>query len=161
MNPQALERLNRHIESTIPLARAAGIRLAAGADDSLVAHAPQAANGNPHGSIFGGSLYVTALVAGYAQTACLLDGAGIEATTVIQHAEAEYLHPLHGDICARIDPIDANKRARFIKTVRRHGRGRLDLTIYIANARIRVFELHARFAAIAPAAGATAAAGAF
>ena len=150
MTPQVIARLNDMVQADIPLARAAGIRLARGNDDTIVAHAPLAANGNPHGSAFGGSLYVTALVAGYAQTVLLVEQANVDASVVVSQAQAEYHQPLHADISASVAPIDAKTRTRFIKTLSRHGRGRLELTARVIDARIPVFDLHVRFAAIAP-----------
>lgn len=147
MAPDTLARINQQIETAIPLARAAGIRVAAGPRQMLTAHAPFAANGNPHGSVFGGSLYTAALVAGYAQTVYLLDAAGLEAAVVIGSARADYRRPLHGDIAACVEPIEAAARERLITATRRHGRGRIDLTITVANARMAEFVLKARFAA--------------
>lgn len=149
MTPQAIARLNDMVQADIPLARAAGIRLACGNDDTVVAHAPLASNGNPHGSAFGGSLYVTALVAGYAQTVLLVEQAGVDASVVVSRAQAEYHLPLHADIRASVAPIDAKIQNRFIKGLTRHGRARLDLTARVIDAKIPVFDLHLRFAAIA------------
>lgn len=149
MTPENIARLEQRIQTAIPLAHAAGVRLASGPENTIVARAPLAANGNPHGSVFGGSLYVTALVAGYAQIVLLVEQAAIDATVVISHAEAEYHRPLYSDIVARPEPVDDKRQARFIKTLHRHGRSRLQLTITVTGDRIRVFDLHARFAAIA------------
>ncbi|HLQ84847.1 MAG TPA: YiiD C-terminal domain-containing protein [Salinisphaeraceae bacterium] len=144
-----LQRLNQTIASAIPLARAAGIHLQAAGDNTLVARAPFAANSNPHATVFGGSLYVAALVAGYAQTVWLLEAAALEATVVIRHAEADYRRPLQGEIVAHVAPLDATACARFLDAVKRRGRGRIDLTVSVANARMTAFVLHTRFAAIA------------
>lgn len=148
MTPASLARLNRRIETAIPLARAADIRLEAGAQDTLTARAPFAANSNPHGSAFGGSLYVAALVAGYAQTVWLLDNARLQGSVVIRHAQADYRSPLHGDIAATVEPIDTGTYQRFLKGARRRGRGRIDLTIAVADATMTAFVLRARFAAV-------------
>lgn len=150
MTPQAIARLNDKIQTEIPLAHAAGIRLECSDDNTIVARAPLTANGNPHGSAFGGSLYVTALVAGYARTVLLVEQAGVDASVVVSHAQAEYHQPLHADISASVVPIDEKVQNRFIKSLTRHGRGRIDLTVRVIDAKIRVFELHLRFAAIGP-----------
>lgn len=158
MNAEPFAHLNRHIEATIPLARAAGVRVAPAADGTVIARAPLAINGNPHGSVFGGSLYVTALVAGYVQTVVMLEDTGIDATVVIRRAQADYRQPLHSDITARAQAVGDKARKHFIDAVRRHGRGRIDLTVCIADGRIPVLDLYARFAAVTPQHGATAAA---
>lgn len=150
MSPETIARLNRRIQTDIPLAHAAGIQLESGGNDTLVAHAPLALNGNPHGSVFGGSQYVAALVAGYAQTVLIVEQVEIDATVVISHAQANYHHPLHSDITARVAPLDEKAKNRFIRMLQRRGRGRLNLTISIVDGRITAFELHACFAAIAP-----------
>lgn len=149
MTAPAIARLNAGITRDIPLAHAAGIELTAGSDGLLLAHAPLAANGNPHGSAFGGSLYVTALVAGYAQCVLWLEQADLEASVVIGQARAHYHQPVRDAIQARVEPVAAAAQARFANTLRRHGRSRIELTIGVDSARIRAFELHARFAAIA------------
>jgi|SRR5699024_11214619 len=151
MTAATLAALDARIRQHIPLARAAGIVLQAGDGDTLEAHAPAAANGNPHDTVFGGSLYVAALVAGYARTTLLLENAGINrAQVVIQRAEAEYRQPLTGDIVARTEPVPSRARERFLAAMQRRGRGRIDLPVSVVNGRITVFILHTRFAAIIP-----------
>lgn len=149
MTQPVVARLNELVNARIPLARAAGIQISLDPCGQIQAHAPLAGNDNPHGSAFGGSLYITALVAGYGQTWLMLDTAGIDATVVVRHAEVDYSRPLHSDIVARVKPVSAHARARFLGATKRRGRGRVALTVTIADDKIRVFDLHARFAAIA------------
>jgi len=149
MTPACLARLNATIAEALPLAQAAGIRLQVNTDDTLSAQAPFVANSNPHATVFGGSLYVAALVAGYAQTVCLVEQAGLKAAVVVRHAEADYRRPLADDFSARVEPIDAQTRTRFLHGIRQHGRGRIDLTITVSSATLSAFTLYARFAAIA------------
>lgn len=150
MTQADLARLNTAVVEAIPLAHAAGIRLEADGDDRLAAHAPFAANSNPHGTAFGGSLYVTALVAGYAQTVWLVERAGLDLAVVIRRADADYRRPVTGDFSARVAPIAKQTHQRFLQALRQHGRGRIDLTLCVMDARLAAFTLHARFAAIAP-----------
>lgn len=144
----AIARLNDLVATRIPLARAAGIQLHLDPHGQIEARAPLAGNDNPHGSAFGGSLYTTALVAGYGQAWLMLDAAGIDATVVIQHAEADYNRAMHGDLVARVEPVSQRVRNRFLGAIERRGRGRVALTITIADGTSRVFDLRARFAAI-------------
>ena len=128
-----LERLQRRVADEIPLARAAGIRLALDADGSLRAEAPFDANGNLHGTVFGGSLYVVALVAGFAQTQWLVTSTGLDAAVVVQRAETRYLAPLRRALTTRMDLPEAAVLARFVDAVAHRGRGRLALTVRIAD----------------------------
>lgn len=148
-NKDHLTSLNQRIQTEIPLAQAAGIQLGVDEHDALTAYAPFSANSNPHGTAFGGSLYVAALVAGYAQTVQLVGEADLDATVVIRQAQADYRRPFHDNIIARADPIGCKARRRFIKSVQRRGRGRIELTITIADDKSPAFVLNARFAAIA------------
>src|SRR5699024_9991400 len=97
----------------------------------------------------GGSLYVAALVAGYAQTVWLVERAGLDAAVVIRRAEADYRRPLTADFSARVEPIAAQTRDRFLHATRQRARGRIDLTVTVTGATLPAFTLYARFAAIA------------
>lgn len=148
----ALTRLSRQVADEIPLARAAGIELSLVADDTIEAHAPFEPNRNLHGTAFGGSLYVVALVCGFAQTVWLAQRAGLAADVVVQRAEARYNAPLRHALVARPAAIDLPARERFVTALECRGRARLTLTLAIAHDGETAFELAAGFVARVPAA---------
>lgn len=137
-----LARLQRQVADEIPLARATGMTLALDEHDAIRAQAPFDANRNMHGTAFGGSLYVVALVAGFAQTCWLLERAGFAGEVVVQRAEADYRQPHRAALDARI--VDAPEDfATFVATYARRRRARLTLHVVIGDA----FTLTAQFVA--------------
>ncbi|GAB3680776.1 YiiD C-terminal domain-containing protein [Salinisphaera aquimarina] len=145
----SLARLQAQVGDGIPLAQAAQITLALADDGRIRADAPFDANRNMHGSAFGGSLYIVALVCGFAQSNWLLNVAGLDADIVVQNARTWYNRPVHGPLSARIIQRDPADEQRYIDTFQRRQRARIDLTVVIDDAAHTpaAFELTARFVA--------------
>lgn len=61
--------------------------------------APKALNTNHHGTVFGGSQYAIAAVAGWGVLRCKLDDYDLKGTIVVKHASMQYLRPVTEDFC--------------------------------------------------------------
>lgn len=122
---QALERLLHH---DIPLTGDMGLRVRAWDNHCLRLHVPLAPNVNHKSTMFGGSLYCAAVLAGWGWLHLRLGEAGLSGGhIVIQQGQINYPLPVAGDALAVCENIDEALWQRFLKTYRRHGRARLQL----------------------------------
>lgn len=122
---QALERLLHH---DIPLTGDMGLRVRAWDNHCLRLHVPLAPNVNHKSTMFGGSLYCAAVLAGWGWLHLRLGEAGLRGGhIVIQQGQIDYPLPVAGDALAVCENIDEALWQRFLKTYRRHGRARLQL----------------------------------
>ena len=122
---QALEAVLHH---DIPLTRDMGVRVLDWQQQQLRLHLPLAPNVNHKSTLFGGSLYCGAVLAGWGWLHLRLREAGIEdGHIVIQDGQISYPLPVRGDAVAHCDGPDAAQWDRFITTYRRRGRARLIL----------------------------------
>lgn len=122
---QALERLLHH---DIPLTGDMGLRVRAWDNHCLRLHVPLAPNVNHKSTMFGGSLYCAAVLAGWGWLHLRLGEAGLSGGhIVIQRGQIDYPLPVAGDALAVCENIDEALWQRFLKTYRRHGRARLQL----------------------------------
>jgi len=144
--------LQQFLQDNIPLAKATGATVAELSDAGLSVHAPLAPNSNHHGTAFGGSLYVVALAAGWGLTYLLLREAEIEAALFVQHAEADYLAPVTGELHALAERPSQRALNSFIKALRSNGRARLQISINMHCNNRHAFALKADFAARVPGA---------
>ncbi|KQQ49230.1 thioesterase [Pseudomonas sp. Leaf127] len=126
---QALEQLLHH---DIPLTRDMGVKVIDWQDHSLRLHLPLAPNVNHKSTLFGGSLYCGAVLAGWGWLHLRLREAGItDGHIVIQDGQISYPLPVRGDAVAVCQaPLPASWE-RFLATYQRRGRARLALHTFI------------------------------
>lgn len=159
---QALERLLHH---DIPLTAEMGLRVQAWHAHCLRLHVPLAPNVNHKSTMFGGSLYCAAVLAGWGWLHLRLREAGVDGGhIVIQQGQIDYPLPVAGDAHAVCESIDEALWQRFLKTYRRHGRARLQLQTHVLDGERRAVEFsgqyvltaHPLYAPVPPVAGAMA-----
>ena len=122
---QALEHLLHH---DIPLTRDMGVKVLSWQDHQLRLHLPLAPNINHKSTLFGGSLYCGAVLAGWGWLHLRLAEVGItDGHIVIQDGQISYPLPVRDDAIAICDAPDATAWDRFITTYQRRGRARLTL----------------------------------
>lgn len=122
---QALEQV---LHRDIPLTREMGVRVIDWQQHRLRLHLPLAPNVNHKSTLFGGSLYCGAVLAGWGWLHLRLREAGIEdGHIVIQDGQISYPLPVRGDAIALCDAPDAAQWDKFITTYQRRGRARLIL----------------------------------
>jgi len=133
-----MNRDSRYLESVlhrdIPLTREMGLQVLSWQAQQLRLQLPLAANINHKSTIFGGSLYCGAVLAGWGWLHLRLREAEIEdGHIVIQEGQINYPLPVTGDAIVICDgPSDAHWR-KFLATYQRHGRARLALQSRIIN----------------------------
>ncbi|QYN01868.1 thioesterase domain-containing protein [Pseudomonas protegens] len=134
-----MNRDSRYLESIlhhdIPLTRDMGLQVLDWQGQELRLHLPLEANVNHKSTMFGGSLYCGAVLAGWGWLHLRLKEQGIDdGHIVIQEGQISYPLPVTGDavaICAAPDDKVWNK---FLAMYQRYGRARLTLHTRVVNA---------------------------
>jgi len=93
--------------------------------------APLEPNLNHRDTAFGGSVAALTILAGWALMHLLLLDAGIPAHTVIQTSEVRYLAPIEASFEARAHPPAPAAWQRFLRALRRRGRGRVRVEVAV------------------------------
>jgi thioesterase domain-containing protein len=121
----ALEQVLHH---DIPLTREMGVKVLSWQDRQLRLHLPLAPNINHKSTLFGGSLYCGAVLAGWGWLHVRLREAGItDGHIVIQDGQISYPLPVREDAVAICDAPEEAIWDKFVTTYQRRGRARLTL----------------------------------
>lgn len=133
-----MNRDGRHLESIlhsdIPLTREMGLKVLSWQDHQLRLQLPLAANVNHKSTMFGGSLYCMAVLAGWGWLHLRLREAAVtDGHIVIQEGQISYPLPVTGDAIALCDAPDEKVWRRFLSTYERYGRARLNLQTRVTN----------------------------
>ena len=123
-------RLEHTLRHEIPLSREMGIHVAHYDGTHLRLSAPLAPNINHKCTAFGGSLYSLAVLCGWGMVHLKLEEAGPHRHIVIQQADIAYLLPIAEDMQAECT-IDEASLNRFMTMLKKHGRARLTLEVFI------------------------------
>lgn len=116
----------------IPITRQLGIKVVSYDGERLKLGAPLAANINHQGSVFGGSLYSVAALAGWGLLQLKLTELNLDCETVIAEGTVSYLKPMLQDfVCTAALPADY--QALFTRLATR-GRVTMAMTATIAAA---------------------------
>ena len=128
LSGNAAAELEQVLHHDIPLTREMGIRVIDWQNHRLRLHLPLAPNVNRKSTLFGGSLYCGAVLAGWGWLHLRLREAGIDdGHIVIQDGQISYPLPVREDAIAVCDAPDVAQWDRFITTYQRRGRARLEL----------------------------------
>lgn len=118
----------------IPLTREMGMRVLDWQQQRLRLRLPLEPNVNHKSTMFGGSLYCGAVLAGWGWLHLRLQEAGIDdGHIVIQEGVISYPLPVTGAAIAVCEAPEDKVWERFIKTYARHGRARLSLRARVFN----------------------------
>ncbi|WP_122522600.1 thioesterase domain-containing protein [Pseudomonas viridiflava] len=128
LSGNAAAELEQVLHHDIPLTREMGIRVIDWQNHRLRLHLPLAPNVNHKSTLFGGSLYCGAVLAGWGWLHLRVREAGIDdGHIVIQDGQISYPLPVREDAIAVCDAPDVAQWDRFITTYQRRGRARLEL----------------------------------
>ncbi len=123
LDPTALE---RHLRTSIPLARAMDLRVVDYDGHRLALAAPLAPNINDKGCAFGGSMASLLTLASWGLVVLKLAEAGLEADVYVQDSQLSYLAPVWDDIVAEAWAA-ADPWPGFLGALRAQGKARLTL----------------------------------
>jgi thioesterase domain-containing protein len=133
MNQDCVE-LAAILHNDIPLTHDMGLDVIGWQDQTLRLHLPLAPNVNHKSTMFGGSLYCGAVLAGWGWLHLRLREEGIEGGhIVIQEGQISYPLPVTGDAVAQCQAPDDKAWKRFVAAWQRYGRGRLTLETCVFN----------------------------
>jgi thioesterase domain-containing protein len=120
--------LEQLLHQDIPLTQALGLGVSSWDGSELHLSLPLAANLNHKSSMFGGSLYCGAVLAGWGWLHLRLREAGVtDGHIVIQQGQIDYLQPVLGDALAACSAPPAAQWDKFLALYQRRGLGRLNL----------------------------------
>ncbi|WP_434708724.1 thioesterase domain-containing protein [Pseudomonas sp. R1-1] len=118
----------------IPLTAEMGLTVIEWHDQQLSLHLPLGPNVNHKSTMFGGSLYCGAVLAGWGWLHLRLKEEGItDGHIVIQEGQISYPLPVTGDATAICPSADVAVWKKFLAMYRRYGRARLTLDTRIVN----------------------------
>jgi thioesterase domain-containing protein len=123
--------IERYLHRNIPLSAAMGVRVKMAGPHRIELAAPLAPNINHQSTVFGGSASALAMLSAWTLVHLGLRREGIEASTVIQRNVMHYEAPMHGEFIAVCALADASAWRRFVRTIERHGRGRIAMTAHL------------------------------
>ena len=127
--------LQQVLHSDIPLTREMGLEVLDWQGSTLRLQLPLEANVNHKHTMFGGSLYCVAVLAGWGWLHLRLREAGIsDGHIVIQEGQISYPLPVTGTAVARCEAPDSATWERFLAIYQRRGRARLALHTTVSNA---------------------------
>lgn len=134
-----MSRNSRYLESIlhhdIPLTRDMGLKVLDWHDHQLRLHLPLEANVNHKSTMFGGSLYCAAVLAGWGWLHLRLREEGIEdGHIVIQEGQISYPLPVTMDAVSICQAPNAAVWKKFLAMYQRYGRARITLHSQIVNA---------------------------
>ncbi|MBA1202280.1 thioesterase [Pseudomonas capeferrum] len=119
----------------IPLTREMGLEVLDWRDRQLRLQIPLEANVNHKSTMFGGSLYCVAVLAGWGWLHLRLRELGIEDGHIVIHSgEISYPLPVTGAAIASCAAPDEKVWERFLNLYQRRGRARLTLESVVTNA---------------------------
>ncbi|MEQ1858165.1 MAG: YiiD C-terminal domain-containing protein [Longimicrobiales bacterium] len=140
--------LERYLHDAIPLSVAMGVRVAEASVARVVLEAPLAPNLNHRATAFGGSVAALATLAGWALIHLRLVAEGVEARTVIQKTEIDYLAPIDGAFAAVADAPDPADWDRFARALGSRRRGRLHVGVRVQQNAVTAATLRGAYVAL-------------
>lgn len=147
MNARALQ---AYLHEHIPLSAAMGTTVVEAGPDAVCLGAPLESNLNHRGTAFGGSVATLAILAGWALVHLRLRSEGVEARTVIQRSDVEYVRTIEGAFEARAAAPAEHDWTRFRSALSRWGRGRIRIRVEVGSGDAPAALLDGDYVSLAP-----------
>ncbi|MBB6481324.1 YiiD C-terminal domain-containing protein [Spirochaeta isovalerica] len=125
------DELQRYIEENIPLVAKAGFVIEESTCERVSVHGPFPENRNHHGSVFGGSISVISVLAGWLLVREIMEKENPQARIVISSQTLEYLRPLRKDFIAEAVKPDISDFGPFLKRLDAAGKARLEVQVLV------------------------------
>lgn len=129
MTPGALQ---EYLHTHIPLSRAMGVEVEVASTERVRLTAPLAPNINHFGTVFGGSASAVAILSAWALLQLGLLAEGIQARLVIQRNSMSYDVPMPGDFSAEAEAPAPERWQRFLATLTKHQRARIEVRALVS-----------------------------
>jgi len=124
--------LEAYLHAQIPLSRAMAMRVTRADRAGVVLRAPLAPNINHRQTFFGGSAASLATLAAWALAhERIREESGLDVHVVIQRSSMEYLEPAATEVHAECVAPPDKQWDRLLRSVRRWGRGRIQLAVQL------------------------------
>ncbi|MDD0853533.1 YiiD C-terminal domain-containing protein [Halobacteriovorax sp. GB3] len=129
-----LNQIENQIKDKIEMTKNLDFKLLSWQNNELRLSCPLSKNLNHHGSAFGGSLAMAAIVSGYSMTFMALEDGlgkdwGKDYVLVIKDYSCQYLRPVKNDIEAR--SIAKSSLIQFLSILKRKGKARLEVETFV------------------------------
>jgi thioesterase domain-containing protein len=141
-------RIEAYLHEHIPISRAMGITVAEASPVRVALRAPLEPNVNHRSTVFGGSAASVAILAAWTLVHLRVTASGHPARVVIQHGETDYRLPIRGAFSATCGLDDEAAWDRFLATLARRSRARIELAATVESKGRVVAEFRARYVAI-------------
>jgi thioesterase domain-containing protein len=119
--------LQRYLHEHIPLARAMQVEVVTAQSDAVILRAPLAPNINHRETVFGGSASALSILAAWSLLHTRLTMQALHARLVIQRNTMEYERAISSDFTARSFIPVAEHWDRFLTTLARKGKARIQV----------------------------------
>ena len=143
-----LRSVERYLHEHIPITRALGVSVLGADADGVRLGAPFGPNINHRSTVFGGSVSTLAILSGWTLVQLRLRAERLRAQIVIQRNTMEYLLPMRADFEAFCPSPPADEWRRFLQTLRRRGRARIEVEAEIISAGERAGTFRGVYAAL-------------
>jgi len=129
-----LSELQKYIDENIPLAGKARLSIDSSHPDRVLVSGPFEENRNPHGSVFGGSISVISVLAGWLLVREVMEREKPGAHIVISRQSLDYLRPVRGNFVAEATLPDSELYSSFVKWLKERGKARLEIPVVVREA---------------------------
>ncbi|MBN2655662.1 MAG: YiiD C-terminal domain-containing protein [Spirochaetales bacterium] len=126
-----LDELQKYIHDNIPLVGKAGFVIEESSDDRVLVRGHFKENRNQHGSVFGGSISVISVLAGWLLVREIAERIDPCASIVISRQDLEYLCPLRKAFTAEALKPDGPEISTFSDRLKSAGKARLAVTVLV------------------------------
>jgi thioesterase domain-containing protein len=144
-DPTAVE---AYLHEHIPISAAMGIEVTSAGPAEVALTAPLEPNVNHRSTVFGGSCASVAILAAWTLAHLRVAPAG-PSRVVIQQGSTDYLLPIRGAFTATCRLADEDVWDRFLRTLVRFGRARIELEATVTSDGATVATFHGTYVALA------------
>jgi thioesterase domain-containing protein len=147
-NPLDPAVVEAYLHEHIPISAAMGITVASATPVEVALAAPLEPNVNHRSTVFGGSCASVAILAAWTLAHLRVAATG-PSRVVIQHGTTDYLRPIRGEFTATCRVDDERAWERFLRTLERFGRARIELDATVRSGGEVVAEFRGTYVALA------------
>lgn len=145
MTPSELTHL---LHQEIPLTQALGLAVEMAENNRIRVIGPFEPNRNLHGTVFAGSIYCFATLAGWCLVHNYCHQLGLNASVVLRHADIRYQRPLTGNPMAEAWLPDPAEVEQFLHGLRSKGRGKLLVPAELKEGELVAARFHGEYVAL-------------